>query len=191
MSLSLQKQSSSATLKSGESIRKKIKKKIFRVCAVIATIFIACGVLIYIFPFYRIMHLIGVADCYSTEQIAKAFYIGTAADRIEAQAVLRFADKAFQDVSSTSEENKEEYGLLYRYATPTDYYGDVAFNEYTLDLWSAHLGEDEGWIWVFYSSEACYHNGSPACGSWRIPSLWKVEKNDFGQWIVADIIEHP
>ena len=155
MSLSLQKQSSSSALKSGKSICKKIKKKIFRVCAVIATIFIACGVLLYIFPFYRIMHLIGVADCYSTEQIAKAFYIGTAADRIEAQAVLRFADKAFQDVCSTSEENKE------------------------------------GWIWVFYSSEACYHNGSPACGSWRIPSLWKVEKNDVGQWIVADIIEHP
>ena len=191
MPLFLQKISSPPALKLEKEIRKNTKKKAFRVCAVIATILIACGVFIYISPFYRIIHLIGVADAFSTEQIASALYIGTVADRIEAQSVLRFADKAFQDVSSTREENEEEYGLLSCYATPTELYGDVAFNEYTLDLWSAYLDEDKGWIWVFYSSKACYHNGTPACANGQIPSLWKVEKNDVGQCVVVDIFEHP
>lgn len=177
-------------LKSMQAIRKKIRKKIYRVAAVIAAIILAIGVLLHIFPVYRILH-IGLDDYYSSDQIAKALYIGSASDRREAQAVLRLADKAFNDVRSTREENEAEYGLLARYATPTDSYGDVAFNEHSLELWAAHLGEDEGWIWVFYSSETFRHDGSTTNGSWRIPSLWKVEKNDAGEWVVVQIREHP
>ena len=177
-------------LKSMQTIRKRFQKKALRVGAIIATIVIILGVLIHIFPVYRIVH-IGLGDYYNTEQIAKALYIGSASDRKEAQAVLRLADKAFNDVRSTRAENEEEYGLLARYATPTDSYGDVAFNEHSLELWSAHLDEDEGWIWVFYSSETFNYDGSTACGSWRIPALWKVEKNDTGEWVVVQIREHP
>lgn len=177
-------------LKSMKAIRKRFQKKAFRVGGIIAAIIIAFGVLLHIFPVYRIVH-IGLDDYYNTEQIAKALYIGSASDRREVQAVLRLADKAFNDVRSTREENEEEYGLLSRYATPTDSYGDVAFNEHSLELWSAHLGEDEGWIWVFYSSETFRHDGSTTNGSWRIPSLWKVEKNDTGEWAVVQIREHP
>ena len=132
-----------------------------------------------------------MGNYYSNEQIAKALYIGSASDRREAQTVLRLADKAFMDVRSTRAENEEEYGLLSRYATPTDSYGDTAFNEHSLELWSAHLSEDEGWIWVFYSSETFRHDGSTTNGSWRVPSLWKVEKNDTGEWVVVEIHEHP
>lgn len=180
-------------LKSMKAIRRRFQKKAFRVGAIIAAIIITIGVLIHIFPVYRIMHIgpMTMGNYYSNEQIARALYIGSASDRREAQAVLRLADKAFNDVHSTSAENEEEYGLLARYATPTDSYGDVAFNEHSLELWSAHLGEDEGWIWVFYSSETFNHDGNMACGSWRIPSLWKVEKDDTGEWVVVQIREHP
>ena len=185
-----QNQLEAEVLKSMKVIRKRFQKKAFRVGAIIAAIVIALGVLIHIFPVYRIVH-IGLGDYYSSEQIAKALYIGSSSDRREAQAVLRIADQAFNDVRSTREENEEEYGVLSRYATPTDSYGDVAFNEHSLELWSAHLGEDEGWIWVFYSSETFNHDGSTARGGWRIPALWKVEKNDTGEWIVVQICEHP
>ena len=180
-------------LKSMKAIRRRFQKKAFRVGAIIAAIIITIGVLIHIFPVYRIMHIgpMTMGNYYSNEQIARALYIGSASDRREAQAVLRLADKAFNDVRSTRAENEEEYGLLARYATPTDSYGDVAFNEHSLELWSAHLGEDEGWIWVFYSSETFNHDGNMACGSWRIPSLWKVEKDDTGEWVVVQIKEHP
>ena len=180
-------------LKSMKAIRKRFRKKAFRVGAIIAVIIIALGVLIHIFPVYRIVHIgpMTMGNYYSNEQIAKALYIGSASDRIEAQTVLRLADKAFMDVRSTRAENEEEYGLLSRYATPTDSYGDTAFNEHSLELWSAHLGEDEGWIWVFYSSETFRHDGSTTNGSWRVPSLWKVEKNDTGEWVVVEIHEHP
>lgn len=180
-------------LKSMKAIRKRFRKKAFRVGAIIAVIIIALGVLIHIFPVYRIVHIgpMTMGNYYSNEQIAKALYIGSASDRREAQTVLRLADKAFMDVRSTRAENEEEYGLLSRYATPTDSYGDTAFNEHSLELWSAHLGEDEGWIWVFYSSETFRHDGSTTNGSWRVPSLWKVEKNDTGEWVVVEIHEHP
>ena len=180
-------------LKSMKAIRKRFRKKAFRVGAIIAVIIIALGVLIHIFPVYRIVHIgpMTMGNYYSNEQIATAPYIGSASDPREAQTVLRLADKAFMDVRSTRAENEEEYGLLSRYATPTDSYGDTAFNEHSLELWSAHLGEDEGWIWVFYSSETFRHDGSTTNGSWRVPSLWKVEKNDTGEWVVVEIHEHP
>ena len=188
-----QSQLDAEVLKSMRAIRKRFQKKALRVGAMIAAIAIAFGTLLHIFPVYRIIHIgpMTMGNYYSNEQIAKALYIGSASDRREAQAVLRLADKAFMDVRSTSAENEEEYGLLARYATPTDSYGDTAFNEHTLELWSAHLGEDEGWIWVFYSSETFRHDGSTTNGSWRIPALWKVEKNDIGEWIVVQIREHP
>jgi hypothetical protein len=177
-------------LKSMKAIRKRFWKKAYRVAAVIAAIIIAVGVLLHFFPVYRIAE-IGLGDYYSGNQIAKALYIGSASDRREAQAVLRLADKAFMDVRSTRAENEEEYGLLSRYATHTDSYGDVAFNVHSLELWSAHLGEDEGWIWVYYSSETLNHDGSIAHGSRNISSLWKVERNDSGEWVVVQIREHP
>lgn len=177
-------------MKSMKAIRKKFQKKALRVGAIIATIIIALGVLLHIFPVYRIVD-IGLDNFYSSDQIAKALYIGSASDRREAQVVLRLADQAFNDVRHTSTENDEEYGVLSRYATDTDQYSDAAFNEHSLELWSAHLNEDDGWIWVYYSSETFNHDGSTAHGSWRIPSLWKVEKNNIGEWIVVQIREHP
>lgn len=167
-------------------------KRAYRVAAVIAAIFIAICVLLHFFPVYRILHIgpMTMGSFYSNDEISKALYIGSASDRKEAQAVLDLADKAFSDIWHTRDENEKEYGLLGIYATATDVYGDTAYNEHSLKLWSAHLEDDEGWIWVCYSSETFNHDGSLACGSWYIPSLWKVEKDDNGEWVVVRIYEH-
>jgi diadenosine tetraphosphate (Ap4A) HIT family hydrolase len=175
--------------KSMKAVRKKFRNMAYRVAAVLAAAVIAGCVLLHFFPVYRIFD-IGV-KYYSGDQIAMALSIGSGSDRSEAQAVLRLADQAFSDTRHTSAENEEAYGLLARYATSTDNYGDAAFNTHSLELWSAHLGADEGWIWVYYSSETFNHDGSTARGSWRVPSLWKVEKSDTGEWVVVQIREHP
>jgi hypothetical protein len=174
--------------KSMKAVRKKLRKKAFRIAAVIAAVFLAVCVLLHFFPVYRILD-IGL-NYYSGDQIAMALSIGSGSDRSEAQAVLRLADQAFSDTRHTSAENEEAYGILARYATSTDSYGDAAFNTHSLELWSAHLGEEDGWIWVYYSSETFDHNGDTVRGSWRIPSLWKVEKSDIGEWVVVQILEH-
>ncbi len=190
ISIDTQNHLEAEALKSMKTIRKRFRKKALRIGAIIAAVIIALVVLIHIFPVYRILS-IGPDDYYSGEQIAMALYIGSASDRREAQAVLRLADKAFNDVGSTRAENEAEYGLLARYASCSEYYANAAYNEHTLELWSAHLDENEGWIWVFYSSETFNHDGSTACGSCRIPSLWRVEKNEAGEWVVVQIYEHP
>lgn len=109
-------------MKSMKATRKKFRKKAYRVAAVIAGIFIIVCVLLHFFPVYRIVDIgsMTMGNYYSSDQIAKAFYIGSASDRREAQAVLRLADQAFNDVQHTSVENEEKYGLLARYATDTD-----------------------------------------------------------------------
>lgn len=178
-------------LKAMKAIRKRFYKKAFRAAAVIAAILIAVCVLLHFFPVYRIVSFCSMGNYYSDDQIAKALYIGSASDRGEAQAVLRLADKAFNDTRHTRAENEAEYGLLARYATPTDSYENAAFNEYSLELWSAHLDDNEGWLWVCYSSETFNHDGSTACGSWRVQSLWQVEKDNTGAWVVVGIREHP
>ncbi len=177
-------------LKSMKAIHKRFRKKVFCAAAVIAGVFIVVCVLLHFFPVYRIKEL-WCCNFYSGEQIAKALCIGSASDRREAQSVLRLADQAFNDVRHTSAENEEKYGLLARYATDTDFFGDTAFNEHSLELWSAHLGKTEGWIWVYYTSNTFNHDGSLACGSARCPALWKVERNDSGEWVVVQIREHP
>lgn len=183
----------SEVLKSMKALRKQFRNRVYRVAGLIAAIFILICVLLHFFPVYRIAEIgpMSLGNYYTNEEIGKALYIGSASDRQEAQAVLRLADKAFNDVRHTREENKEEYGLLARYATAADSYGDTAFNEHSLELWSAHLGKEEGWIWVCYSSETFNYDGSTACGSWNVPALWKVEKNDSGEWVVVQIREHP
>lgn len=187
------KQLEAEMLRTMKTIRKRFYKKACRVAAVMAAIFLLICTLLHFFPVYRIVEIgpMTLGNYYTGDQIAKALYIGSAADRREAQAVLRLADEAFNDTRHTGDENEAAYGLLKRYATATDVYGDVSFNEHSLELWSAHLGEKEGWIWVCYSSETFRHDGTTACGSWNIPALWRVEKTNSGEWVVVQIREHP
>lgn len=173
-------------------LRKKFRRKLCRVAAVITAIVLSAVILLQLFPVYRVLE-IGpnvMGSYYSAQEIAMALFIGSSADRAEAQSVLRLADEAFNDTRHTHAENEAAYGLLARYATATDSYGgNASYNAHSLELWSAHLSENEGWLWVYYSSETFDHNGGTLCGSWRIPSLWRVERGSDG-WIVTAIREH-
>lgn len=173
-------------------LRKKFRRRLCRVTAVIAAIVLAAAILLQLFPVYRVLE-IGpnvMGSYYSAQEIAMALFIGSSADRAEAQSVLRLADEAFNDTRHTHAENEAAYGLLARYATATDSYGgDASYNTHSLELWSAHLDANEGWLWVYYSSETFDHDGGTLCGSWRIPSLWRVERGS-GGWVVTAIKEH-
>ena len=164
-----------------------------KICRSVIIGVVLLAVLLYFFPIYRLQQIgPGVfGDYYSAEEIAKALYIGSPADRREARQVLALAEQAFDDVQHTREENEQSYGLLSRYATDTDSYDDVTHNEHTLKLWSANFEENEGWMWIYYSSWSYKADGSPVCGSWRVPALWRLEKGDGGQWTVVQIREHP
>ena len=147
-----------------------------------------------IFPFFCQFpcgFFIGFGKLHNSSEIAKLAYIGSRSDRAEAQSILRQADAAFHDTRHTTTENEALYGVLSRYATAADCYENVAFVNYSLELWSAHLGNTEGFLWVYYSCEAIDYDGNVVCGSWNVPALWKVEKDDTGAWAVVQIREHP
>jgi hypothetical protein len=85
----------------------------------------------------------------------------------------------------------DQYGLLFLYAIDTDSYDNVIDVKHSLKLWSAHLDDKEGILWVYYSQEAIDSNGNIVCGSWRVPSIWCVEKDEHGECFVEHIYEHP
>lgn len=172
-------------------VKKKLRKKRFNAVTITAVCLLAIVGLLHLFPVYRLAQISWAVDYYDRQEIEMLLYIGSAGDRAEAQAVLRQADAAFRDCAHTSAENEEAYGLLSRYATDTDYYSNAAFATHSLELWSAHLGESEGYLWVFYSNEVYDSEGDVLRGGWNIPSLWRVEKNDAGEWVVVKIKEHP
>ena len=172
------------------SVRKKIRKKKWIAIAITAACLLAIVIFLHYFPIYRIVE-VGGTSYYNSSEIAKLAYIGSRSDRAEAQSILRQADAAFHDTRHTTTENEALYGVLSRYATPADCYENVAFVNYSLELWSAHLGNTEGFLWVYYSCEAIDYDGNVVCGSWNVPALWKVEKDDTGAWAVVQIREHP
>lgn len=169
-------------------LKKKLRKRKLIAAAVTAACVVAAVVLLHLFPVYRLAQ-VGGTSYYSAGEIAGLAYIGSGADRAQAQAVLRLADAAFHDCRHTDEENEALYGLLSRYAT--DLERGASYTNHSLELWSAHLGENEGYLWVYYSVEAVDAAGNTVCGSWNIPALWTVEKDDTGTWVVTHIKEHP
>lgn len=170
-------------------MKKKIRKKKWTaVTVIVACILIVC-ILIYQFPVYRLLMVAGTLSYYNSDEVAMIVSIGSLSDRIEAQSVLRQADAAFQDCKHTDAECDELYGVLSKYATPSE--RSASYVNYSLQLWSAHLGDTEGYIWVYYSMEAIDSNGDTVCASSRCEALWKVEKNEDGVWEVVSIREHP
>ncbi len=168
------------------TIKKKLRKKLTVAVTAAMLCLLTAAVLLQIFPIYRIAR-VQITNDYTRDQLADLVYIGSPADRSLAQAVLRQADAAFADCRHTQEENRRLYGPLARYATDAE--RGAAYTEYTLQLWSAHLGETSGTLWVYYSHRAFDANGDVICGSSNIPSYWTVEKNADGEWIVVNVRE--
>lgn len=46
-------------------------------------------------------------------------------------------------------------------------------------------------MWVYYSQEGLDAKGETVTGSWKISSLWHLERDPSGAWQVANTIEHP
>lgn len=163
--------------------RKKLHKRASRITAAIAAVFLTVCLLLYLFPVYRLLEVgpMTMGNYYSPNEIAMALSLGSPGDRREVQAVLQLADQAFSDVGHTRAENEAAYGLLARYAASRDSYPNAASNSHSLELWSAHLESDEGWIWVSYSSKSYNQDGSTTQASNRAQALWQVARDPQGQ----------
>ena len=172
------------------AIKRKLQKKKWIAISIAAACSLMAVAFIHYFPIYRIVE-VGGTSYFNRHEIAKLAYIGSGADRAQAQSILRQADAAFHDCNHTSAENEELYGVLSRYATDTDHWDNVSFVNHSLELWSAHLDDTSGYLWVYYSYEAIDREGNVVRGSKDVPSLWTVEKERTGEWIVAGIKEHP
>lgn len=154
----------------------------------LAAVLVGLVAVIHYFPLWRIAY-VWQPSYFTTGEVAQLAYIGSAEDRAIGLQVLAEAEKAFSDVSTPGEEQDEKYGVLSRYATAAER-GAVS-ESHSLDLWSAQFHLTDGTMWVFYSQEAYDESGETICGSWRIPSLWYLEKNGAGEWEVTGIKEHP
>ena len=151
--------------------------------------------LLYLFP---VWHLIPVTslDFYSAYDASFLLFRGLPTNRIQVSNVIQTAEAAFSDIESTYDEAKEKYGVLSRYAIPSDDYSGVITENHKLRIWSIILNpsptaEHRGYMWVYYSSEALDKDGNVVCGSWRVPALWYLDKDDDGEWYVKGIKEGP
>ena len=63
------------------------------------------------------------------------------------------------------------------------------YETHSLELLSAHIDENQGYMFVKYSQQAVGENNETISGSWDVISLWKIEK-DNDNWKVVKIVEH-
>ena len=165
----------------------EMKKKVLIFSAIVLLIIL----IVINFPIYRLTTFWGLHNFYSVEEIQKVMYIGTPWDRADAKDVMNLANQAFSDCGHSEVENENKYGKLSVYASSIETYPETVKTKYSLKLWSAHLGENEGYLWVYYSQEGLDIDGEMDYGSWNTPSLWKVQKDTKGNWVVTEIKEHP
>ncbi len=163
-----------------------MKKKIL-----VSAVSVGLILLIINFPVYRLLKFRNHSNYFSKDEIQKAIYIGTPWDRAQSKEIMDLANKAFSDCGHSKDENSRKYGKLSYYASSTDYYPETVKTNYSLKLWSAHLGKNDGYLWVYYSKKGLDKNGNVDYASLEVVSLWKVEKNQNGTWEVTEIKEHP
>ena len=158
--------------------------------AAVLLIFTALVIFLQYFPLHRVVQ-VWQPSWYETGEISQLAYVGSREDRQTAQPVLELAEQAFSDLSLTEAEAAARYGELRRYCFPRDRYPEVVREEHDLDLWSAHFSGGSGQMWVCYSQEGYDAAGNRKAGSWRVPSLWYLERTLDGTWEVIYIKEHP
>ncbi len=141
-----------------------------------------------VFPLHRIVQ-VWQPSYFETGEISLLAYTGSREDREIAREVLDRAEAAFRDIQVPRGQEEALYGPLGRYATEASRGG--VREEHSLELWSAHFHLTDGTMWVYYSQEIFDGDGETVRGSWRIPSLWYLEKDENGIWQVTGIKEHP
>lgn len=165
--------------------RRKLVRLIMTVTAVVLL-----ALCMHFFPVWRVVQVCS-PSYYETGEISMLFYIGNEEDRNIAEKVLIRAEEAFSTLGLTSEEAEERFGLLARYCSKVREHVDIVAEKHELELWSARFYGSEGYMWVYYSQEDFDSEGNRVSGSRRIPSLWRLEKNEEGIWDVVYIKEHP
>lgn len=107
-------------------------------------------------------------------------------EKAEVADVLTLAKRVFSYVGTETNADKN-VGALTRYYRYTD---TLSFNsvDLQLDLITAKVNRNNGYMWVVYSVNRYDNNGNIVNGSSDIPCYWKIEKRS-NQWIVTDIIE--
>lgn len=149
---------------------------------------LAVLVVLWHFPLHHYLGILGMEDFHTGKELLLLVTRGPVWDLLPAQEVMLQAEEAFSDMSSDREEAERKYGKLALYCQ-----GDRghASESHTLRLLTAHVFGDKGYLWVYYSQETHKANGDLGSGSWRIYSLWQIEKNESGAWEVVRIREHP
>lgn len=160
-------------------------RRIIRICAICIIVLMT---MLYVFPVFRIAELVDPSSYYK-EELCLLVYRGSIEDWQKARHVIAIADEAFSDISHTEEENLLTYGALYRYSTDSD--RGASGETHEIKLLSAHFDETTGYVWVRYSNIAYDAEGNMVHGSNGILSLWYLEKDDMGEWVVTYIKECP
>lgn len=158
--------------------------------AAVLLIFTALVIFFQYFPLHRVA-LVWQPSWYETGEISLLAYVGSREDLRTAQPVLDLAEQAFSTLGLTQAEAAARYGKLSRYCFPRDIFPEVVREEHTLELWSAHFDSSYGQMWVYYSQAGYDETDTRRTGSFRIPSLWYLERTPDGAWEVISIKEHP
>ena len=120
------------------------------------------------------------------KEYKQVIYPTSISDYITAQKVLKTADEALSTIT-TYENAYNQFGEL-GYLCVTD--DDAVSQRHRLRLIAGHFAQDEGYMWVKYTSVAYDVDGEVTTGSWNILTKWEVEKQD-DRWIVTNINEAP
>ena len=150
------------------------KRKIGLACAAVCLVIF--GTLLYHFPVYQVSMTCG-DKYFDREDLALLRFRGTPGDRRAAEAVMEQARAALDDretpcnIYGENDPRRAKYGELWRLVTGPDQPA-----KYKLKLLSAHLGVNEGKLWI------CYSRGTSGRNE---VELWTVQKID-GEWVVVD-----
>ena len=127
-------------------------------------------------------------DCknYFDSEYKQIVFPTSISDYITAQKVLKNADAALSTIT-TYENAYNQFGEL-GYLCVTD--DDAVSQMHRLRLVAGHFSQDEGYVWVKYTSVAYDVDGAITSGSWDILAKWELEKQE-GQWVVTNVNEAP
>ncbi len=178
---------------------KNLRKKVFkRFCIIFLAICVGVVGLIatlQVFPVYRVYQYSSKDDFVNENKIMLA-YIGTPRDRKIATNIVNYASiYVFSDISHTYEENLELYGELGRYPFDLHYFDETRgerkalYETHSIELLSAHIDENHGYMFVEHSQQAIGENGEAVAGHLDVLSLWEIEKDADGNWKVINIRE--
>lgn len=159
----------------------------------VTLIVIIAAALVYMFPVYHLFRVAG-DNYFGAEESMCLLFRGWPSQRLEVSDIVDTAEAAFSEIGLSREEAKEKYGELGRYVITSED-EDVVKEKHRLKVWSVSLdrytSESLGYMWVCYDQEGYDKNGEVSTGSWEVPALWCLEKDEDGKWYVSSIKERP